>query len=100
VFVDGCYWHGCPEHGPKAFRGPNAALWEEKISANRARDLRNTATLEELGWKVVRIWECMIRRDVLSAARRVEAQARGDQDPPAEEAASTAVEAHHSARGQ
>lgn len=55
VFVDGCFWHGCPEHAtaPKN----NAAWWREKLDANRARDLRNTLSLEQLGWTVVRIWE-------------------------------------------
>jgi DNA mismatch endonuclease, patch repair protein len=55
VFVDGCFWHGCPQHGtqPKA----NAGYWSVKISENRDRDRRNTEDLERLGWRVVRIWE-------------------------------------------
>lgn len=55
VFVDGCFWHGCPEHStePKT----NADWWREKLAANRARDERNTSALEALGWTVVRIWE-------------------------------------------
>ncbi|MFF0266870.1 very short patch repair endonuclease [Kribbella sp. NPDC004536] len=68
VFVDGCFWHGCPIHGPKVFRGPNAALWLEKIELNKARDLRNTEAAERAGWIVVRIWECEIRTDVEQAA--------------------------------
>ncbi|MGQ4448198.1 very short patch repair endonuclease [Streptomyces griseus] len=40
VFVDGCFWHGCPTHGPEAFRGPNASLWTAKIETNGARDQR------------------------------------------------------------
>ncbi|MFC4912302.1 very short patch repair endonuclease [Actinomadura gamaensis] len=71
VFVDGCYWHGCPQHGPKGFRGPNAERWEEKIATNRARDARNTAAVEAEGWTVVRVWECEIRSDVRQAALRV-----------------------------
>jgi DNA mismatch endonuclease (patch repair protein) len=74
VFVDGCFWHGCPVHGPKTFRGPNAALWEAKIETNKERDRRNTAAAEAAGWTVVRVWECEIRADVeraaLSVARR------------------------------
>jgi DNA mismatch endonuclease (patch repair protein) len=38
VFVDGCYWHNCPEHGPRQFRGPNAEQWQAKLEANQARD--------------------------------------------------------------
>jgi DNA mismatch endonuclease (patch repair protein) len=55
VFVDGCFWHGCPEHGtsPKA----NAAWWRTKIDANIARDRDTDARLAETGWKVVRVWE-------------------------------------------
>lgn len=70
VFVDGCFWHGCPDHYP-IFRGPNASLWAEKLATNRARDARNTASAQEAGWRVVRIWECQIRRDVDAAASAV-----------------------------
>lgn len=71
VFVDGCFWHGCPEHGVPTFKGPNADRWTQKIEVNRARDHRNTKAAQAAGWTVVRIWECEIRRDVDSAARRV-----------------------------
>ncbi len=71
VFVDGCFWHGCPEHGMKCFEGPNAQLWKEKFKANLERDRRNNASLVETGWRVMRIWECDIRRNVESAARLV-----------------------------
>lgn len=71
VFVDGCFWHGCPDHTPKEFRGPNAVLWQEKIETNRERDRRNTVQATAAGWTVVRIWECEIRRDVGGAAQRV-----------------------------
>ena len=55
VFVDGCFWHGCPEHFviPKA----NRQWWLDKIASNRRRDARNDMMLREIGWKVVRIWE-------------------------------------------
>jgi DNA mismatch endonuclease, patch repair protein len=55
VFVDGCFWHGCPEHGtwPKN----NAQWWRAKIEANRRRDERATAQLRAAGWTVVRVWE-------------------------------------------
>ncbi|MFI7466877.1 very short patch repair endonuclease [Nonomuraea sp. NPDC049646] len=75
VFVDGCFWHGCPDHAP-AFRGPNAERWRIKIDTNRARDRRNDASLEEAGWRVHRVWECEIRRDVRLAAEEVGRKAR------------------------
>ena len=55
VYIDGCFWHGCPAHGtsPKA----NRAWWAEKIAANRARDAAAATQLEGLGWTVVRFWE-------------------------------------------
>jgi DNA mismatch endonuclease (patch repair protein) len=55
VFVDGCFWHGCPRHGtaPRA----NADYWLAKIARNVARDERQTAALELAGWTVVRVWE-------------------------------------------
>jgi DNA mismatch endonuclease (patch repair protein) len=55
VFVDGCFWHGCPDHGtaPRS----NAAWWAAKISANQARDVDTTAHLESIGWHVIRLWE-------------------------------------------
>ena len=55
VFVDGCFWHGCPEHAtwPKN----NAEFWREKIETNRRRDADTDARLGEAGWLAVRIWE-------------------------------------------
>ncbi|MGW5875319.1 very short patch repair endonuclease [Nocardiopsis terrae] len=74
VFVDGCFWHGCPVHGPAGFRGPNAPLWVEKIETNKERDRRNTAAVKAAGWTVIRIWECEIRSDVEQAALNVAAR--------------------------
>ncbi len=71
VFVDGCFWHGCPDHSPKEFRGPNAVLWQQKIETNRARDQRNTAAATRAGWTVIRVWECEVRSNVVGAAERV-----------------------------
>ncbi len=55
VFVDGCFWHSCPQHGtmPKS----NRTWWEQKLRANVDRDRRADAALKESGWRVVRIWE-------------------------------------------
>jgi len=64
VFVDGCFWHGCPQHGRTGFSGPNAALWVNKLSATRERDLRATRIALRHGWRVLRFWECEIAHDV------------------------------------
>ena len=55
VFVDGCFWHGCPLHAtqPKS----NSAFWDTKLARNRARDRFVTCALRAQGWKVLRIWE-------------------------------------------
>jgi DNA mismatch endonuclease, patch repair protein len=55
VFVDGCFWHGCPEHWrpPKS----NQDYWVEKIDRNRERDLLTDRLLLEEGWESIRIWE-------------------------------------------
>jgi DNA mismatch endonuclease, patch repair protein len=55
LFIDGCFWHGCPSHGtqPRA----NSAYWTSKIARNKERDLGNDALLKEAGWAVIRAWE-------------------------------------------
>jgi DNA mismatch endonuclease (patch repair protein) len=55
VFVDGCFWHGCPRHGTRP-KG-RAAFWRRKFVASRARDRRNTRQLRAAGWRVLRLWE-------------------------------------------
>jgi DNA mismatch endonuclease, patch repair protein len=55
VFVDGCYWHGCPIHGTQAHT--NAAYWGPKIERNRQRDLHVDALLRAAGWEPIRVWE-------------------------------------------
>jgi DNA mismatch endonuclease (patch repair protein) len=76
VFVDGCFWHNCPIHGPKRFQGPNAERWRAKIATNERRDMAANETMEAAGWRVVRVWECETRDNVVAVARRVEAAAR------------------------
>lgn len=56
VFVDGCFWHGCPEHGQRRHE-VNSWYWPEKISRNQRRDADTDARLTEAGWTVVRLWE-------------------------------------------
>ncbi|MEU9806795.1 very short patch repair endonuclease [Mycobacterium sp. NPDC050853] len=55
VFVDGCFWHGCPEHHTVA--RTNAEFWASKVIGNRDRDSRVTAMLTDAGWVVLRFWE-------------------------------------------
>lgn len=60
VFVDGCFWHGCPKHHkyPKS----NKAFWRKKLEANIKRDRLVNSTLKRDGWTVVRIWECQLAK--------------------------------------
>lgn len=57
VFVDGCFWHGCPKHGERPKN--NAEWWDKKLASNKARDHETTQILEHNGWRVIRIWECV-----------------------------------------
>ena len=68
VFVDGCFWHGYPEHAtwPKQ----NAAWWREKLHANQQRDRDTDERLSAAGWMPIRVWE---HEDPAAAARRIEA---------------------------
>jgi DNA mismatch endonuclease (patch repair protein) len=71
VFLDGCFWHGCPDHHTKA--ATNAAYWADKVGKNRARDRETDALLEAGGWVAVRIWE---HEDPREAALKVESVVR------------------------
>lgn len=55
VFIDGCFWHGCPEHATQPKR--NAEYWGPKLAANIARDRDTDRRLEEAGWRALRYWE-------------------------------------------
>ncbi|WP_260431159.1 very short patch repair endonuclease [Burkholderia stagnalis] len=54
IFVDGCFWHGCPEHATWPKR--NAEFWRQKIETNRLRDADTNERLRSLGWTVLRFW--------------------------------------------
>lgn len=69
LFVDGCFWHGCPEHG--VLPQNNRQLWQTKLAANVERDRRVDRQLKQLGWRVVRVWEHDIRRQLPKTASRV-----------------------------
>jgi DNA mismatch endonuclease (patch repair protein) len=70
VFVDGCFWHGCPAH----YRRPksNRAFWDAKIARNRARDRKVSRELRAAGWSVLRVWEHSLKNPgpVLARLRR------------------------------
>lgn len=55
VFVDGCFWHGCPRHGTTP--STNSPFWERKLARNRARDRLVNRKLGEKGWRVLRVWQ-------------------------------------------
>lgn len=67
VYVDGCFFHGCPEHA--TWPRHNAQFWRDKIEANQARDRDTDCRLEEAGWQVVRAWE---HEDPVDVADRIE----------------------------
>lgn len=72
VFVDGCFWHGCPTHGQANFRGPNRALWEAKIARNERNDCEANETAMKLGFAVLRLWECEVVAAPGEAVDRIE----------------------------
>lgn len=69
VFVDGCFWHGCPEHGRTSFNH-NAEYWPAKIAANVARDADTNTRLAAAGWHVLRFWEHEDAANVVEVIRR------------------------------
>ncbi len=68
IFVDGCFWHGCPKHC--RMPSSNKKYWENKIGRNIQRDKKNRAALRKAGWKVLRFWEHEIKKSPERAARR------------------------------
>jgi DNA mismatch endonuclease (patch repair protein) len=69
VFVDGCFWHGCP----KCYNRPktNRAFWDKKREDNLARDKRVTLQLRQQGWKVIRIWQHSLRKCPQACLNRI-----------------------------
>jgi DNA mismatch endonuclease (patch repair protein) len=66
VFLDGCFWHGCPEHHTVA--ATNASFWAEKVLTNRARDRDTDRKLADAGWTSIRVWE---HEDPAQAASKI-----------------------------
>jgi len=64
VFIDGCYWHGCPSHC--RMPSSNIIYWNNKIEKNKIRDRKITKVLKMKGWQVIRIWEHEIKKERLN----------------------------------
>ena len=75
LFVDGCFWHGCPEHyvHPRT----NWNFWDKKLRENVDRDRRQAAALTAEGWRFLRVWEHEIIEEPLKVVKRVEQQLAG-----------------------
>jgi len=69
LFVDGCFWHGCPKHATKPKN--NSAFWRRKLSANKQRDRLVNRALRRAGWHVLRIWECSLQKHPRSCIQRI-----------------------------
>ena len=67
VFIDGCFWHGCPKHGTQS--KSNVSFWKEKIKTNKERDKDTNKRLRKIGWKVIRAWE---HEDPIKVAQQIE----------------------------
>jgi DNA mismatch endonuclease (patch repair protein) len=77
VFIDGCFWHGCPIHHTKS--KSNATFWLDKVQTNRKRDTDTNIRLEAAGWTVIRIWE---HEDPRAAAKLIEDRLRHRREHP------------------
>lgn len=75
IFIDGCYWHGCPKcgHIPKT----NLPYWTAKIGRNKTRDKKYSRELSKQGFKVIRIWECALKKDPERCLRRILVSVQG-----------------------
>ncbi|WP_332452011.1 very short patch repair endonuclease [Burkholderia ubonensis] len=69
VFVDGCFWHGCPLHGTRPVS--NAIFWAEKIRRNQQRDRQVDEKLSAAGWRVIRLWEHEVKKDLAGCVSRI-----------------------------
>lgn len=83
VFVDGCFWHNCPEHGsmPKQ----NVSYWEPKLHRNAERDAETNQLLTERGWEVIRVWEHEDPREAADTIKRSVVQRRLSRTPSSSE---------------
>lgn len=80
VFVDGCFWHGCPIHYTRP-RSTSAKFWEHKLQENVARDQLQTNILTTAGWTVLRLWEHAVESDPDGTAESVARVVNGSEAP-------------------
>jgi len=80
VFVDGCFWHGCPH----CYRPPKSKkkFWSSKIVQNRRRDRRVNRELAKTGWQVLRIWECQLKKHPGKCIERIRKSLHPKSKPP------------------
>lgn len=71
VFINGCFWHRCPLCNPNTPK-TNKEFWKVKFENNIKRDAKKKSELEALGWTVITIWECQIKRDVLNQVSNIQ----------------------------
>jgi DNA mismatch endonuclease (patch repair protein) len=83
VFVDGYFWHGCPEHYVRP-RSSNAAFWASKLGQNVALDERQLARLHDEGWRVMRVWEHDVAQELSEIALCIQHVALGERAIPEE----------------
>ena len=69
IFVDGCFWHGCPTCGH--IPNTNREYWIAKIGRNKKRDRRDSRELRRRGYKVIRIWECALKKEPSKCLQRI-----------------------------
>lgn len=69
IFVDGCFWHGCPRH----YVAPvsNAEFWQSRLQRNTERDVKDSQQLGDAGWRVMRFWGCEVRKELSAAVNAV-----------------------------
>ncbi|WP_348630673.1 very short patch repair endonuclease [Rhizobium sp. N4311] len=75
IFLDGCFWHGCPEHSTIVRKNPE--FWLSKINRNRERDVETREVLAQFGWTVLRFWEHQVADDIVDAIVSTVTHARG-----------------------
>lgn len=69
IFVDGCFWHNCPEHG--SLPETNTSFWENKIARNVERDNEVNILLHQNGWMVIRVWEHEIKQSLEKVVKNI-----------------------------
>jgi DNA mismatch endonuclease (patch repair protein) len=95
VFVDGCFWHACPEHGSKP--AVNQGYWNPKLLRNVERDQAADAALAGAGWQVVRLWEHVPLDDAVTAVVTALGGSPRPTVPPSRPVSGAGPDDHHGA---